>query len=103
MLARDLYGKERRSEPTTIVLLALGKSVIERCIKTWFSETLSMRTQSEGMRDFAFLPLASYLASQINKSKMQLLNEFLVVLPTAIAVGQATPIPSLICLMMKDW
>ena len=51
---------------TMIVLAALGKSAIEECIHTWLSETLSMRTQPEGMRNFISLTLVSRLLSEPN-------------------------------------
>ena len=84
--------REARCSPgtclTIIMLVALGKPAIEECIQTRFSQTLQCGHSRKGRTTSpSFLSSTVSEASQINRQNMHLLNEFLAVLATAIAVA----------------
>ena len=82
MLARDLSDDHRARGSWQVRDRGMYPDVVQR--------NPSMRTQPEGTRDFTFLSPAVSEASQINRPNMHLLNEFLAVLATAIAVADTS-------------
>jgi len=73
MLARDLFGKERRPELTIIMPMAFGKSAVDDVLRRG-----SGRHFQGGHNEKASLPLVNCLLSKPNqKQKMRLLNESL--------------------------